>query len=224
MRNYLSVMGSAVRQHYALLLLCSIGFVVLYYSGLLFLTMLRFGEIPNYVEVYDVFNVYGLILKGTPSLLDALPIMADEAWFETGYKNPAYYGVATWSFLLIPPKMLIVLLMGILLGLFIVLVIYSRESHCQLNADKRMYAAVGVGSSFISLTSVTLSWVACCSTPSWVVALSMLGMSSTISLWLEPLGNILTVAGLAILLGIIIYQLRLLTNLPDMMARSHSAN
>lgn len=211
MQNYFSLIRQAIRQHSAALLLTSLGFVVIYYVGLLLLTMLRFGEIPNYVEFYNVFNVYGLIFKGTPSLIDAIPILIDEPWFETGYKNPAYYGVATWSFMLIPPKMLLVLAMGSLLGLFTVLVLYGRQGACQLKTDKRLYAAAGMSSVFISLTSATLTWVVCCATPSWVVALAMLGMSSSLALWLEPLGNFLTLAGLGIMLGTIYYQLRVLT-------------
>ena len=39
-----------------------------------------------------------------------------------------------------------------------------------------------------ALGNVTLSWVVCCSAPSWVVGLAMLGMSSSLALALEPLG------------------------------------
>ncbi len=100
-----------MRLHWFMLASISIGFVVLYYFGLLFFTMVRFGEIPNYVVFHDVLHVYQLILTGTPYFLDTIPIIIDEAGFETGYKNPDYYGVATWSYMLIPPKMLLLLLM-----------------------------------------------------------------------------------------------------------------
>lgn len=208
MKEYFSIITKAVSQHWVTLLLVSVGFVIIYYVGLLSATMLRFEEIPNYVVFHDVFNVYGLIFKGTPSLLDAISILVDEPWFETGYKNPSYYGVATWSFMLIPPKMLLVFLMGFLLGIFIVLVMYGKDQACHVQADKRLFAMAGVSSTLISLTSATLTWVVCCATPSWVVALAMLGMSASLALWLEPLGNILTVSGLLMMLWIIYYQLR----------------
>ena len=210
MKKYWELVVEAGKQRWGLLLLTSVGFVVLYYSGLLLLTMLRFGEIPNYVVFHDVFHVYGLIFEGTPSLLDMIPILIDEPWFETGYKNPNYYGVATWSFMLIPPKMMLVFLMGFLLGIFTVLVMYGRNRSCQMVTDKRLYAAAGVSSVFISLTSATLTWVVCCATPSWVVALAMLGMSASLALWLEPLGNLLTISGLLVMVWIIYYQLKTL--------------
>jgi hypothetical protein len=47
-----------------------------------------------------------------------------------------------------------------------------------------------------------------------------LGMSSSIALWLEPLGNFLTVAGIGIMLGTIYYQLRLLTKSNQTMANN----
>jgi len=208
MKAYLGLMLMITKRYWKVLLATSVGFVVLYYSGLLLLTMLRFGEIPNYVEFHPVIHVYGLILEGTPSLLDAIPILVDEPWFETGYKNPAYYGVATWSFMLIPPKMLLVLLMGILLGIFVATVLHSRNKSCQVKTDKRLFAAAGMSSTFISLTSATLTWVVCCATPSWSVALAMLGMSASLALWLEPLGNVLTITALAVMVLIICFQLR----------------
>lgn len=218
MKNYMRLIVKASMENWKVLILTSVGFVALYYTGLLLLTMLRFGEIPNYVVFHDTFHVYGLIFQGTPSWLDAIQILIDEPWFETGYKNPAYYGVATWSFMLIPPKMILVFLMGILLAVFISLVLYGRNKECRVGPDKRLYAAAGMSSVFIGLTSATLTWVVCCATPSWVVALAMLGMSASLALWLEPLGNILTVSALLLMLWVIFYQLKMLSKSPAIIA------
>jgi len=208
MKTYLSLIGKAISQHKRAFLLISLGFTVIYYISLLALTMLRFGEIPNYVVFHDVFHVYGLIFEGTPALLDIIPIIMGEPWFETGYKNPNYYGVATWSYMLIPPKMLLVILMGGLLGIFASLVMYSRSVSCQIKSEKKLFAVAGISSTFISLTSATLTWVVCCATPSWVVALAMLGMSASLALWLEPIGDLLTFSGLFLMVWIILYQLK----------------
>lgn len=208
MNNYINLLVNATKHRWHILLLISFGFLILYYAGLLMLTMIRFAEIPNYFEFYDVIGTYRLIFEGTPSLVDALPILVAEPWFEAGYKNPYYYGVATWSFMLIPPKMFLVFLMGFLLGIFSVLMSYSRKFACSVKSDKGLYAAAGIGSIFISLTSATLTWVVCCATPSWVVALAMLGMSASLALWLEPLGNFLSVGGFGLMLWIIYYQLK----------------
>jgi len=212
MARYLKLIWEVALLRWGTLLFVSVGFVVLYYSGLLLVTMIRFAEIPNYVVFHDVIGTYGLIFQGTPSLQDAIPILIDEPWFETGYKNPLYYGVATWSFMLIPPKMLLVFLMGILLGIFIILSLYKRDKSCPIKNDNRLYAAAGTGTVFISLTSATLTWVVCCATPSWVVALAMLGMSASLALWLEPLGLVLTISGLLLMVWVIIAQLKTLVS------------
>ena len=204
---YFSILSSAIRQHWKMFLLVSVGSVIIYYGCLLLLTMLRFGEIPNYVEFYDIFGIYAGILDGTPSMTDALMIMKDEAWLETGYKNPDYYGVATWSYMLIPFKMLQVFLLGMLLGVFGVLM-SSRRRACAAKADKKLVAAAGLGSSLVCLTSATLTWVVCCATPSWVVALSMLGMNASLALLIQPLGSVMLALGLGIMLVIIVLQLR----------------
>lgn len=208
MNKYVSSFNQAIIHHWKVLLVTSIGFFILYYLGLLLLTMLRFGEIPNYITFHDVLGTYKLIFEGTPSLIDAFPIYVAEPWFETGYKNPDYYGVATWSYMLIPPKMLLVLIMGLLLGIFLSLSKYSKKLQCAIKSDKGLYAAAGMGSIFISLTSATLTWVVCCATPSWVVALAMLGMSASLALWLEPLGTFLTLGGFLLMVWIIFLQLK----------------
>lgn len=208
MARHLELAGKSIRARKRVYLLVSMGFFVIYYLALLLATMLRFGEIPNYVVFHDIIEIYGLIMQGTPSLRDAIPILLDEAWFETGYKNPLYYGVATWSYMLIPPKMLLVLLMGNMLGLLTVVSLYKQDISCNTAADKKLFAAAGLGTTFVALTSATLTWVVCCATPSWVVALAMLGMSASLALWLEPLGNVLTVSGVALVALIIILQLK----------------
>ena len=111
----------------------TLGFTALYYVLVLAFTMLRFQEIPNYVAFENVFHVYHQILSGTPSLSDALSIMADEAFFETGFKDPNYYGIATWSYTLIPPKMLLVLLMAMLVATFSILKTHTQRTACFLN-------------------------------------------------------------------------------------------
>jgi len=212
MKASMKLAFSICKTRWLLLLTTSVGFVVLYYVMLLLLTMIRFGEIPNYYVFHNVFEVYQLVYQGTPSVMDMIPIIVDEAWFEAGYKNPDYYGVATWSYMLIPPKMILLLLMGMLLGIFTVLVIHGRKMQCQLKSDKSLFVAAGVSSTFIGLTSATLTWVVCCSTPSWVVALAMLGMSGSLALWLEPLGNVLTFSGLLLMMWIIYRKLKQLSN------------
>jgi hypothetical protein len=201
----------------------ALGFTLLYYVLVLAFTMLRFQEIPNYVAFQNILHTYYQILSHTPALSDALSIMADEAVFETGFKDPNYYGIATWSYTLIPPKMLLVLCMAMLIATFSVLKTHTQRSVCLLNkrvkASSKFNAAAGLGTMLVSLTNVTLSWVVCCATPNWSVALAMLGMSSSISLWLTPYGKYLTLAGLGLLLVAITYQARYLSKINPALTR-----
>lgn len=207
MTAHAATLGRAVAAHWRRWLAVSVAFFVLYYAGLLLLTILRFREIPNYVEVYDVLGSYRLILHGTPAWADAWRILVDEPMLELGFKDPHYYGVATWSYMLIPPKMAAVLLAGALLATVVVLGHALKLASCP-RSRRPSYAVAGVASGFIGLTSATLTWVACCATPSWVVGLTMLGMSSSLALWLEPLGTVLAVIGFTLLLGLVAWQLR----------------
>jgi hypothetical protein len=209
MRAYAALVGQSIARYRARWLAIGFGFVVLYYLGLLIFTMVRFWEIPNYVEFYNVFATYKLILTSTPAWSDAWPILMDEPWFEAGYKNPHYYGIATWSYMLIPPKMFLVFLTGALLATVAVLATASKENACPTSPIKT-YTVAGAGTALVALTSATLTWVVCCAAPSWVVALAMLGMSVSLALWLEPFGNILLPLGLLLFVGIIVQQLRTL--------------
>lgn len=214
--KYVNILKSAIRQHWIMFLLVAFGFTGLYYASLLLLTMIRFGEIPNYLVFHDIIGIYAGILEGTPAMSDALMIMKDEAWLESGYKNPDYYGVATWSYMLIPPKMFLVFLLGVLLGIFAVLIVSSRRMSCNAGNNKKLFAAAGMGSSLVCMTSATLTWVVCCATPSWVVALAMLGMNASLALLLEPFGQIMMFIGLSIMVTIIAMLLRrLAVNIDD---------
>ncbi|HLD13664.1 MAG TPA: hypothetical protein VJB18_03010 [Burkholderiales bacterium] len=207
MRFHFDFVRHAVANHRARWLAISLGFVVLYYAGLLLFTMLRFGETPNYAVFHDVLGSYRLIFAGTPALSDALPILMDEPWFEAGYKNPDYYGIATWSYMLIPPKLLLVFLTGVLVATLVALAATRKEAACP-TSPLPAYATAGMGTALVGLTSATLTWVVCCATPSWVVSLAMLGMSVSLALWIEPAGMILTSLGLLLIVGMIAQQLR----------------
>lgn len=207
MQRHAAVIQHVIKRHWILWLVIGIGFFALYYVGLLLATMLRFGELPNYVVLHDVVRTYRLINDGTPSLIDMIPILIDEPWFETGYKNPHYYGIATWSYMLIPPKMLVVLLTGGLVATIAVLAVTERRIACPA-LPARAYATAGMGTALVGLTSATLTWVVCCAAPTWVVGLAMLGMSSSLALLLEPFGMVLLPLGLLLVIGTVVKQLR----------------
>ena len=218
--NQLRLTFSLIKQYRWRWLSMSLGFAALYFALILIFTVVRFGQFPNYMATENVFPVYASILENTPSLSDALGIMSQEVFFETGFKDPNYYGIATWSYSLLPSKVFIVLLMSMLLVTFLILKQHIKHTACMLNKKTQgtpeLYTAAGIGTALISLTSVSLSWVACCAVPNWSVALSMLGMSTSLSIWLNPYGKYMTIIGLCLLLAAIVYQTRYLSKVNSM--------
>ncbi|MEX2615460.1 MAG: hypothetical protein WD767_05145 [Alphaproteobacteria bacterium] len=177
------------------------GFVVVYYLGLLATMLVRFGNIPNYVTVYNWPRNVWHILTSTPSLSDAVGIVSEEWLLEIGYMNYDYgNGISEWAMNVIPPKLFIILIVAALVASFVVLLMRPKKSACAAGPRTNAVAAsVSGGAALVGLSSATLSWVVCCATPTWVVSLAMMGMSTSLALWLEPLGDVMTVGGFLLL-------------------------
>jgi hypothetical protein len=195
MRAAVTEIRSAIRGNLARWLAITIGIPVIYHLALLAAMMLRFGHWPNYARIHDVIEGIRLIIRGTPDPFDAVTLLGDEIWIEIGYLHPSFR-IAEWSFNVMPARLAVLLLLGALVATYVVL---GRRA-CAV-PSRQGTTAVGMGATLVGLTSVTLTWVVCCSTPSWVVGLAMLGLGVSTSLALEPLGMPLTGAGFALLLA-----------------------
>lgn len=179
----------------------SLGFLGLYYLMMLIGVMLRFGSSPNYITTYNWVANVRMIVNSTPSWRDTWLIIKDEWVLEVGFINYDFgVGIAEWSLFLVPTKMLTVLALGALLATLHV-VTRERGKGCSLGRVQSSRAAGGLGASFVALASISLSWVVCCSTPTWVVGLAMMGLGVSTSLWLEPLGFWLSFFGFILLLA-----------------------
>jgi hypothetical protein len=175
----------------------ALGFVAAYHALLLGALAARFGRLPNYFHTYDLVDAYRLTLAGTPSLRDALGIAAAEPWFDIGYFS-AQWNMSEWSLMILPPKLAVVALAGILVATFLVLALASRRANCTL--------AAGTGAGLVGVSSATLFWVVCCSTPTWAAGLAMLGLSVSLAFALEPAGPLMAAAGIALLAWSIVRQ------------------
>ena len=150
--------------------------------------MIKFQQMPNYFTTYNWLENVSLIIESTPSWLDRLMIINDEWLLEIGYMNYDYgVGLSQWSLFVVPSKVLGVLTLNAMLVTLYLLMRASKP------CDRNHYIhatglAGGLGASLIALASITMSWVVCCSTPTWVVGLAMMGLGVSTSLWLEPLG------------------------------------
>jgi len=201
-----NVVGSvlaAVTRRRGLFLSITLGFPLLFYLSLLGLLVARFGNTPNYVIPYDWFGNVSRIVAGTSSVSDMLPIILNEWLLEIGYMNYAYgHGVSEWSLLIIPHKLTMVTAIGALVGLNFALVAEQRPAGTlsrQYIQSMRSGLLASVGAVCAGLTSITLFWVVCHSSPSWVVSLAILGFEVSTSLALEPVGPAVSLAGVTML-------------------------
>jgi len=182
---------------------------VIYYTMLMASLVIRFGNLPNYITFYDWGRNVMRILESTPSLNDSISIIKDEWLLEIGYMNYDFgTGISEWSLFIVPVKVIIVTVLGALVATNFLLLrsprvcpkdISIQASTLQTRASG---TATGLGAALVATASVSLSWVVCCSTPTWVVGLSMLGLGASTALWLEPLGSWLNAAGFLILVSV----------------------
>jgi len=178
-----------------------LGFPVAYYLTMLGALVLKFGNLPNYVVVYNwPANVAGIV-RATPAFSDMLPIIADEWLLEVGYMNYDFgNGISEWSLSLIPAKMLVILFLAALIATNVVLLLASAR-RCARRELGSPGVATGLGAAMVSLASITMSWVVCCAAPSWIVGLAMLGVGLSTAAWLEGAGPWLNGFGFLLLLA-----------------------
>lgn len=195
-------------------LLWAFAVLIAFYVLQLLALMLRFQELPNYLNYYDWLDNVIVIFRSTPSLRDSLMILQEEWWIEVGYMNTDFgLGISEWSLYLAPAKMLSMYAIFFLV-VFNILLILRRKRQCSWTGDraakgiKGLFVANGIGTALVAVTSITMSWVVCCATPTWIVGLAMLGLGVTASLQLEALGIWLYLAGVVTLLAIALLQVQ----------------
>lgn len=177
-----------------------------YYAILMASLILSFNNFPNYVTFYDWIGNSAEILRSTPSFTDAATIVSEEWLIEIGYMNYDYgFGISEWSLNIMPFKVLLVMFLAVLL-----LLNYRLFRFCKTNAScaasksslKTSIATTGVGSVLVGAASMTMFWVVCCASPTWVVGLAMLGLVSvSTALALDPLETSVLMLGYAFLLA-----------------------
>ncbi|MFT6387201.1 MAG: hypothetical protein ACJAUP_000572 [Cellvibrionaceae bacterium] len=200
MTSRLNTIWQTIKTHYWKCILFSIAFTVFYYALLMLSLIVRFQDLPNYINTYDWLENLKTIVISTPSLKDTLLIMKGEWVMEIGFMNYDYgAGISEWSLFLAPVKMLGVFTLGALLT--INYFVFKKNTRCYSLLRRRSSSVTaGFGAAFVSLASITMSWVVCCSTPTWVVGLAMMGLGVSTSLWLEPLGLLVSLIGFVLLI------------------------
>lgn len=198
MRQALATTGAAVYARFGRWLAIGLATTLIYYVGLLAALVVRFENLPNYVVAYNWPGNVAHIIRSTPSLADTAMIVQNEWLLEIGYMNMSFgKGISEWSLTLVPPKMAVILALGMLLAT--VWALGTAQHACAARPDGTSIAASGLGAGLVALTGATMTWVVCCATPTWIVGLAMLGMGVATANWLEPAGAYLSFAGFALL-------------------------
>jgi hypothetical protein len=194
-----SVLRDTIGRNRRAWLAMTLGFTVLYHAIMVVSASLSTGHWPNYIRFYDWPANVLRIIHTTPAIADMPPIINEEWLIETGAINYHYgNGIAEWSLAVIPSHVLVTLLLSALVATSILLLGRSRE-FCPLAERGAGATATGVGALFVGTANITMTWVACCATPSWVVGLSLLGIETTSAYALLPYGNDLVAGGFAVL-------------------------
>jgi hypothetical protein len=176
----------------------TLGFTLLYHLALLASASLSTGHLPNYIRLYDWPANVWRIVRSTPAIADMPAIINDEWLIETGALNYNYgHGIAEWSLAIIPSHVLVALLLGALVATDILLLRRSRDI-CPLAERSAGVTTIGVGALFIGTANITMTWVACCATPTWVVGLSLVGIETSSAFALLPYGGALLWGGFAV--------------------------
>lgn len=166
------------------------------YVTQLALLCVRFGQLPNYYACYNWPENIVRIIRSTPSLGDIVRIASDEWLFEVGRQSVVYgLTLSEWRVAIEPAKVLLLMLACAVAATNWVLA--RREPTC--STKRTAGALTASGTALTSLTTVTISWVACCGVPSWVTGLSILGLSYSTALVLQPFGSMLVLCGFAAL-------------------------
>jgi hypothetical protein len=177
-----------IKRHWLLWAVCVFGLCITYYVAMLLALMIKFQAMPNYIDVFDWIENASWIIESTPSSKDALQIISEEWWLEIGFMNFDYgLGISEWSMFIAPWKILSVLLFSALLVTYILVMKY-RQQVCSRALNYSSKITSGLGGLFFGLTSLTMSWVVCCATPTWVVGLAIMGLGVSTSLSIEPVG------------------------------------
>lgn len=191
------VLANELRIGWKPLLVSGIAFALVFQMFMLLALMVRFQAFPNYIEVYDWLDNVLHIISSTPSWTDSFNIASEEWLIEIGQIDYAYgTGLSVWSLNVIPSRLFMLVIMGVMVGLCARLL---RDKACSPQARTSSVLMAGSGSLLVAMTNMTMSWVVCCATPTWVVGLAMMGLGVSTSLALETMGPALSYSGFILL-------------------------
>jgi hypothetical protein len=198
--NRIQYLLKAIKHHWLLWVVSVLGICLFYYIAMLLALIIKFQTIPNYISVFDWIENVSWIFASTPSLKDTLLIISEEWWIEIGFMNFDFgLGISEWSMFISPWKVFSVLVFSALLVTYVIVMKYRRKVCSPVMAYSSKITS-GLGGLFFGITSLTMSWVVCCATPTWVVGLAIMGLGVATSLSIEPVGFWLNALGFILMI------------------------
>jgi hypothetical protein len=198
----LVLMQREIRTSLRLWLALVVGVFAAFHLAQIALLVVRFQTFPNYLTVHDWLGNAARIIRRTPSVIDKVSIILDEWWIEIGSMNFDYgHGVSEWSFVLVPSKAAVLLVVALLLATNVVLLRAVRDS-CPLAVRVGSSAVAGGATVLAGLSTMSITWVVCCAAPTWVVGLAVAGVSVATAFAVAPIGGWLTLFGIASLIAL----------------------
>jgi len=193
---------TAIRENNFRWALLTLALPLIYYAVQLLVLMIRFHELPNYINTYDWIGNVKTIIQSTPSWRDSLAIIDQEWLLEIGHMNYDWgTGISEWSLVLMPAKIINMVILSALIATNLFL-LKRANRQCSATTAQSLLLCSGLGAGSVALSSITMSWVVCCATPTWVVGLSMMGLVGiSTALWLQPWGTWLWTLGFIVLLA-----------------------
>lgn len=192
---------SVIGKRFGVWILMTLALTLIYYLGLVIALILKFRQLPNYVNSYNWIKNVIQIMSSTPSLKDSLLIIKDEWLLEIGHMTYDYgIGISEWSLYVEPVKLIGIMTVAAIVAASYLL-IHEAKQTCSITTLRSSKVTGGVGVTFVALASITMSWVVCCSSPTWVAGFSMMGLGISTSLWLEPFGIWINVIGFLLAFG-----------------------
>ena len=207
----LLVLRREISASFRLWLALTFGLFASLLAAQLVILMLRFQAFPNYLVVHDWLGNLARIVRKTPSVADMVSIMLDEWLIEIGSISYGYgRGIAEWSFVVIPAKAGVLLVVALLLATIAVLLLALRRT-CAL--PLRLAASFGTlgGAAMAAMALMTITWVVYCAAPTWIVGMAVLGVSVATAFALQPIGGWLTALGIGMLCMIVLALIGLLS-------------
>lgn len=196
----LRALGGRVRTRPWTVAAATLAILALYQALILAMLVAGLGSGPNYVRRYPAWENARRIVQLTPSVADAVVLIAREPLLEYGRLH-SVYGVAVWSFELTWSSLLFSVSSSALVGIYL-----------GIGRPPARWGTVGSlgGAGVVGLLGASVSSLTHCGLGSFGVLLAVAGISTTTIQWLARLEPVFLPAGYGLIVLALLARARAL--------------